>query len=104
MDILATVTIQLATVIAAVWGLTEAMASVAKRRNWTWYSKPIFALLLGPLFGMAAFAFGFLTTLPLTEGWKGYGGAAFAGCIAVGASNAFAKVIAIGRESFKKGD
>lgn len=102
-DIVYQVIIQLTSVTAAVWGLTNAFESVAKRRELNWFSKPLCALALGPILGMGAFKLGFLTTLPITEGWKGLGGAAFAGLIAVGASNIFADLIKAGRATFSKG-
>ncbi len=93
MDTVSQVVLQLATVIAAVWGITNALTSVAKRRWSKDVSKPVTALVLGPVFGIVAFQLGYLSAVPVQEGWKGIGGAAFAGLVAVGASNVFAGMV-----------
>lgn len=97
MDIVSQVVLQLATVMAAVWGITNALHSVAKRRWGKDLSKPVTALVLGPVFGVIAFVLGYLSAVPVQEGWKGIGGAAFAGLVAVGASNVFAGLIKAGK-------
>jgi hypothetical protein len=82
MDQLATITITLATVSAAVWALVELIG-----KHFPKVDRALIALALGPAFAVGAYHFGFLP-LPLA-GALAYGAAAFSGLIATLTSKLF---------------
>jgi hypothetical protein len=87
MDLLASLTLQLATLTAAVWSLTEIVGRA------TGYNKGWLALAFGPLTAAVAYGLGFVPLVTAT-GAKGYAAAAFAGLIATLTAKTFHDYIA----------
>ena len=78
-DLLASAALQLATVVAAVWALTESIGNKVPRFN-----KVFLSFILGPLLATGAFIFGFfpmINELALPSRPLRIGAAAFAGFI-----------------------
>ena len=83
-DLLVPAGLQLASIVAGVWVLTEIIGNLMHCR------KDLLALALGPALAIGGYVFGFVTAIPVTvPAWKGYGGAAFAGLIATLTAKAF---------------
>lgn len=86
-DLMASAALQLATIVTAVWSLTEALGRA------TGWRKTYLALGLGPAMALVGYVTGFVTAIPAT-GWQGYLGAAFAGLVATVVAKQFHDLVA----------
>lgn len=86
-DLVLGIVTQLATVTAAVWGLTELVGQITK------WNKGVLALIFGPVTGAVAWSLGFVPLITAT-GFKGYAAGAFGGLVATLTAKAFHDFIA----------
>ena len=104
-DLMASAALQLATIVTAVWSLTEFLGKAIDRRRQKKAAgeipprtpprarKALIAVALGPAMALVGYVTGFVTAIPLT-GWKGYLGAAFAGLVATLVAKQFHDLVA----------